>query len=138
MVGSVVSVILYGSALYHLVAGLMAVGPTKWIKYFGQKTYSMRFPDTFNPRYELTVRALGSFALFTSSICFYAAMCSGNELKKFILINLSLLFLVRALLRVIQKDLFLSAYNITFSRSLKNILFNVILAAFTMFIGLSI
>ena len=128
--------ILVLSSFYHLIAGIMSIGPSKWLVYFGKKTYSLEIAENFEPRYQLTVRALGKFALFTSSILFYIALYSDKKTQQFVLINLGVLFLIRALLRVLQKELFYKAYKIDFNRSLKNIIFNIILGLCTIVVGI--
>lgn len=122
--------LLYLFSIYHILGGIFSLGPQSWTKKFGEKLYSLDFPEQFNPHYQLTVRSLGAFALFTGISTFMVATTAEIKLKSYFLGLYGVLFLGRAILRIAQKDLFLKAYNITFERSLKNVIFNVGLTLF--------
>jgi hypothetical protein len=120
---------LFGS--YHLLGGIVCSGPEKWIQHFGRRIYSLDISTEFEPRYHLTIRALGLFALFTAAICFYGAVSADHEQQRFLLWSLAGLTLARALLRITSRDLFLQAYAIDLKRSYVNIVFNLSLAVLT-------
>ncbi len=130
------NLLLLGNAIYHILGGCVSLGPQSWTKMFGQKLYSLEFPDKFDPKYQLTVRSLGAFALFTGVISLLLFLMGHRETKGVFLICLAGLFVLRALLRIFQRDLFLEAYKIDFKRSMKNVIFNFILASFTLWQGL--
>ena len=130
--------LLFLNGLYHILGGCFSLGPSKWTKTFGQKLYSLKFPEKFDSRYQLTVRSLGAFALFTGIISWLVLVQGNSKLKGSYLIILGLLFILRAGLRILQKDLFLEAYNITFERSKKNVIFNTALAVLTVALGFSL
>ena len=130
--------LLFLNGLYHILGGCFSLGPSKWTKTFGQKLYSLNFPEKFDPRYQLTVRSLGAFALFTGVISWIVLLAGGEKLKGFYLLALGGLFIIRAILRVAQKELFLEAYNMTFERSKKNVIFNLILGCATLYLGIRV
>lgn len=132
------NLLLYSFAIYHLLGGIFSLGPQNWTKKFGEKLYSLDFPEQFGIHYQLTVRSLGAFALFTSIASFLVAYIGGNEIRGAFLLLFGGLFLLRAILRIAQKELFLKAYNITFERSLKNITFNCLLTIVSWYIGLTL
>lgn len=126
------------NGLYHILGGCFSLGPSKWTKTFGQKLYDLKFPEKFDPRYQLTVRSLGAFALFTGIISVIVLLVGAPKMKGFYLLILGMLFILRAFLRITQKELFYQAYNITFERSLKNVIFNMVLGVGTCVCGLSL
>lgn len=130
--------ILYGSGVYHLIGGITSIGPASWIRYFSEKTYKLDLPEKFSPEYHICVRAVGKFALFTSAISFYTAAFEDSKTKSAILLILAAMFLARAILRVAQRDLLLEAYKLEFKRSLYNVVFNVLLTMFTVYIALNV
>lgn len=129
------NILLYLFATYHILGGIFSLGPQSWTKKFGEKLYSLDFPDHFNPHYQLTVRSLGAFALFTGISTILIATTASLKLKSYFLGLYGVLFLGRAILRIVQKDLFKEAYNINFERSLKNIAFNIGLTLFCWYVG---
>jgi hypothetical protein len=128
-------ILLYLFATYHILGGIFSLGPQSWTKTFGEKLYSLDFPDKFGPHYQLTVRSLGAFALFTGISTLLVTTTATPKFKSYFLGLYGVLFLGRAILRVAQKDLFKEAYNISFDRSLKNIIFNVGLTLFCWFVA---
>lgn len=132
------NVLLFLNGLYHILGGCFSLGPSKWTKTFGQKLYSLNFPEKFDPRYQLTVRSLGAFALFTGVISWVILFQGKTNLKGLYLAALGILFIGRAILRIVQKELFLEAYNMTFERSKKNVIFNVLLGTVTCALGVSL
>lgn len=120
--------LLYAFSIYHLFGGIFSLGPQSWTKKFGEKLYSLEFPEQFGPPYQLTVRSLGAFATFTGLSTLLIIKLGDERIKAAFLFLYGILFIGRAILRLVQKDLFLKAYNITFQRSLKNMIFNCLLA----------
>ncbi|MCR9204564.1 MAG: hypothetical protein NXH75_08315 [Halobacteriovoraceae bacterium] len=129
------NILLYLFATYHILGGVFSLGPQNWTKKFGEKLYSLDFPDQFNPHYQLTVRSLGAFALFTGIISILIATTASPKLKSYFLGIYGVLFLGRAILRIVQRDLFKEAYNIDFDRSLKNVAFNIGLTLFCWYVA---
>ncbi len=131
------NIILLGTCIYHIIAGLACLGPQSWIILFGKKTYSIMYPDQFGPEYTMCLKAIGLFALTLSAFCLRAYLGDDVEFKAFTLQVLAALFLARALFRILGRDLFFKAYQITFKRSLKNIIFNIVLASVTLYYSFS-
>jgi len=130
--------ILVGSFAYHIFAGLAVLGPHSWTRIFGKKLYDLTFPDQFGPQYDICLKALGIFALTLSAFCLRGAIVEDLAYRQFTLQTLAALFFGRALFRIFRKDLFLAAYKIDLKRSLINIIFNLVLASFTLVVSFKI
>ncbi len=127
-----------GSFAYHIFAGLAVLGPHSWTRIFGKKLYDLTFPDQFGPQYDICLKALGIFALTLSAFCLRGAIVEDLAYRQFTLQTLAALFFGRALFRIFRKDLFLAAYKIDLKRSLINIIFNLVLASFTLVVSFKI
>ncbi len=122
---------------YHLVAGAAVLGPSSWLRLFGSKTYSLIIPNTYEPRYIVCTKFLGSMALAVSAFCFVALFVSDIKTQACFLIIFGVLFNVRAYLRYHLRQEMADAYQLTFDRSLKNIVFNVCLGIATFMLGIA-
>jgi len=132
MINTLGIIILSGSCVYHIIAGLAVLGPHSWTRIFGKKLYDLTFPDQFGPQYDICLKALGIFALTLSAFCFRAAISEDIIYRQFTLQVLAALFFGRAIFRIVRRDLFYKAYKIDLKRSLVNIFFNITLAVLTL------
>lgn len=132
MVQKLVTFMLSAFGVYHFVAGSFVLGPHRWIQGFGSKVYRLDIPDKIDPRYFLCLKFLGLMALMVSALTFIVAFGDDEIARIGALVFYALLFSSRSLLRYAFQDEFVAAYNLEFSRSLKNIIFNIILSIFTL------
>lgn len=127
-------IIILLSAIYHLIAGIFVLGPKSWTIFFSKNTYDLKIPEQYEPRYEICLHFLGLMGIALSFHLFIVFYLGSIEVQKFSLITLALLFITRALFRIIYKKLIFDAYQLSFKRSLFNIIFNILLGIFC-FIG---
>jgi hypothetical protein len=132
MISQLVTILLILVCVYHFVAGLFAIGPKSWLQFFGKNVYALEIPENYEPRYEVCIRFLGLLAWTVSALTAQALIFPDHRLQCFTLFVLSFLFLSRALLRVILRKVISDAYQLSFERSLGNIVFNLVLCLFTM------
>lgn len=135
MISNAVSILLVLTCLYHFLAGLFVLGPKSWLRVFGKKVYSLSIPENYEPRYEVCVKFLGLLAWTVAALILPALIWPDKRLQTYILFILAFLFLGRAVLRIILKETIADAYQLTFKRSLGNIIFNIILSLFTMLLA---
>ena len=98
--------------------------------------YGLKIPETLDPRYEYIWKPLGAFGVFTSWISALALLSSDTFTQRGILYGLAGLFVARALMRGLHRDLFERAFQVSRRRNLGNILFNVLLAIATAAFGM--
>lgn len=132
MISQAVTILLILISLYHFVAGLFVLGPKSWLQLFGKKVYSLDIPEKYEPRYEVAIKFLGLMAWTVGALTAQALIWPDKRLQTFTLFTLSFLFLARAILRIVLKDTLADAYQLSFKRSLGNIIFNLALSLFTM------
>jgi hypothetical protein len=135
MISTAVNILLILICLYHFVAGLFVIGPKSWLLIFGKKVYALNIPENYEPRYEVSLKFLGLMAWTVSALTAQAILWPDKRLQTFTLFTLAFLILGRALMRFAMKDTLSDAYQLTFKRSLGNIIFNLILSMFTMFLA---
>jgi hypothetical protein len=92
----------------------------------------LEIPENYEPRYEVCIRFLGLLAWTVSALTAQALIFPDHRLQCFTLFVLSFLFLSRALLRVVLRKVISDAYQLSFERSLGNIVLNLVLSFFTM------
>lgn len=135
MVQNIVTFLLSAFCIYHFVAGSFVLGPHRWIQGFGSKVYRLDIPDKVDPRYFLCLKFLGVMALMVSALTFVITFGEDHVAKVSALVFYAFVFLSRSLLRYAYQKEFVAAYNLEFKRSLKNIVFNIILSLFTLVIA---
>ncbi len=132
MIEQIVTILLALICAYHVVAGAFVLGPKSWIQAFGKKIYALNIPEYYEPRYEVTVKFLGLLAWTVAALASQALIFPDRRLQAFTLFIFSILFFARAILRIILKKPLADAYQLTFKRSLRNIIFNLLLSLFTL------
>jgi hypothetical protein len=126
------NIIIFLTCFYHLVAGIFVLGPKSWTQFFANNTYQLIIPNQYEPRYEVTLRFLGSMAVSLSLLLFSILIMGSLQLKTFVLVILGLLFCGRALLRIYLKQTIIDAYQLSFKKSLTNIIFNFVIGTMTL------
>lgn len=135
MISNAVNILLVLICLYHFVAGLFVLGPKSWLQLFGKKVYALNIPVKYEPRYEVCIKFLGLMAWTVAALTAQALIWPDKRLQTFTLFTLAFLFLGRAIMRVIMKNVLEDAYQLSFNRSLGNIVFNIMLSLVTMFLA---
>ena len=135
MISTAVNILLFLIFLYHFVAGLFVLGPKSWLLLFGKKVYALNIPVNYEPRYEITIKFLGLMALAVSGLTAEAILMPDKRLQTFTLFILAFLFLGRAILRIALRKELADAYQLSFKRSLGNIIFNITLSFLTMILA---
>jgi hypothetical protein len=123
------------SAIYHWVMGPLSMMSVKWTRKIGGSLYSLKLPEELDPRYEYTWKPLGASAVFIAGMATFAYLHPTEVFSVVVLDLLALLYLLRALMRLIYRDLFFRAYGVPFKRNLGNIIFNVLIAGIIYFYG---
>jgi hypothetical protein len=121
------NIIILLTCLYHLIAGIFVLGPKSWTQFFANNTYHLEIPNQYEPRYEVTLRFLGSMAIALSLLLVSILFLGSPLLKTFVLAILGLLFYGRAFLRIYLKQTIIDAYQLSFKKSLTNIIFNILI-----------
>jgi len=122
-----VDIILITFSLYHLIAGLSALGPKSWIRRFSSTIYSLKIEN--NPSLAVALKAISLFALCTSAVFAVVFFKASNEIKVYFVIIAAALTLMRALLRFIcQKDL-IDGFGLDSSKNQKHCLINTIIGS---------
>jgi hypothetical protein len=122
--------IVRGSALYHFLMGVTSMLSVRWVTWISSKLYDLRIPKSLDPGVEYGLKPLGAFALILSIWCTqqgWFADRSGADLT-LIKLSLALLFILRALFRVVYRDLFERASGVSWRRSRWNVGLNIILS----------
>lgn len=121
--------VIRGSAVYHLLMGLASVVSVGWIVWISSKLYALKPPAKMDPGFEYGLKPLGAFALTVGIWCAQVGWFNDSDRSLFTLkLCLALLFSLRALFRLVHRDLFFRASGVTLARSKWNILFNILLA----------
>jgi len=128
MITSTMNVLFFLVAFYHFLAGLFVLGPKSWVQIFGKNVYALNVPDKYEPRYEITIKFLGLMALAVSALTLEVLIWPNRNIQTFTLFTLSFLFLSRAIMRIVLRQEFFDAYQLSFKRSLANIIFNSFLS----------
>jgi hypothetical protein len=121
--------VIWGSALYHLGMGTLSMIELRTLRKVVRGLYALETPETIDPRFEYGIRPLGIFALGLSAFCFRAVLVLDDGFSRFLTEVLIFTFLARAAARLLYRELFTRAFGTPFRRSLKNIVFNVLLSA---------
>ncbi len=120
--------IVWGSALYHLGIGIPSMISLRVTRALVLKLYKLKITEVNDPKFEYAVKPLGAFAIFTSLLCFRAALGVDEGFFRFMCLALIVLFMLRAALRLVYRDLVFSAFAVTFGRNLVNIAFNTVIS----------
>lgn len=130
-------IVLWGSAIYHFIVGVLCIVSMKWTSKVGKSLYGLKLSKTLDPAHEYTLKPLGMYAIFVGIFCSKAALSDNIDLQKFTLQMLCLLFVGRSLMRVIHYSLLNKAFQVTPKRNTINIIFNVMLSAAILYFGIS-
>ena len=131
----ILTVILAGSAIYHLLVGILSMCSVKAIRRIGKVLYGLDIPLELDPRYEYTWKPLGAYAVCIGLIAWHALTVQDPVYRLFVIRLLAFLYLMRAVCRLIYRDLFTRAFGTPFKRNAINIAFN--LALVVLMLGLS-
>ncbi len=132
MIENVTTLLLVLICAYHAVAGAFVLGPKSWIQLFGKKVYALNIPESYEPRYEVSVKFLGLLAWTVAALASQALIWPDRRLQACTLFIFSVLFFARAVLRILLKKTLDDAYQLNFKRSMGNISFNILLSLFTL------
>ncbi len=121
--------VVWGSAIYHLGIGIPSMISLRVTRAMVLKLYKLQIPEINDPKFEYAVKPLGAFAIFTSLLCFRAVTTPDPEFFRFMCFALIVLFILRAVLRFIYRDLVFAAFAVEMRRNLVNIVFNAIVSA---------
>lgn len=135
MLNQIVIILLALICLYHLIAGAFVLGPKSWIQAFGKNVYALNIPQAYEPRYEASLKFLGLMAWGVAALASQALIFPDHRLQATTLFIFAGLFLARAVLRILLKKTLDDAYQLSFKRSLGNIIFNLLLSLFTLSIA---
>jgi hypothetical protein len=127
--------ILLLASLYHLAAGIFVLGPKTWAQYFAKNLYSLNIPIEYEPRYEVTLKFLGAMAVSLAVLLGLILLKGNGILKTYTLITLGLLFILRACLRIQLKQTIFDAYQLSYQRSMINIVFNISIGLITLLVA---
>ena len=120
--------IVWGSAIYHLCIGIPSMISLRVTRAMVLKLYKLQIPEVNDPKFEYAVKPLGAFAIFTSLLCFRAVLAVDEGFFRFMCLALIVLFMLRAVLRLIYRDLVFAAFAVGFRRNLVNIAFNTLIS----------
>lgn len=132
MIEKITVLLLVLICAYHVIAGAFVLGPKSWIQLFGRKVYALNIPESYEPRYEVSVKFLGLLAWTVAALAAQALIWPDKRLQASTLFIFSVLFIARAALRIVLKKTLDDAYQLSFKRSLGNIAFNILLSLFTL------
>ena len=121
--------ILAASAAYHWPIGILSMVSVRITRKLARALYALDLPENLDPRYEYTWKPLGAYALFTAAIATDALLNTDSPFSAHVLKLLAALYLLRAALRWMYRDLFKRAYGVGLRRNLVNIFFNILLAS---------
>ena len=93
MVSQAATILLSLICLYHFVAGAFVLGPKSWIQAFGKKVYALNIPESYEPRYEASVKFLGLLAWTVAALASQALIWPDRRLQATTLFIFSMLFL---------------------------------------------
>ncbi len=119
--------IIAASSVYHLVMGSLCLLNRRWVGKLAKLFYKFEMPEKSHAGFEYAMKPLGLFAIFTGLICAIALVEPGQWVAG-LKVSLAVLFVGRALVREIYKDLLYEAFAITSERSRWNIYLNMALS----------
>jgi len=134
MISDIITISLFIFGFYHFVAGIFAIGPHRWLQSFGRQVYHLDIPTVVDPRYFVCLKFLGLMALMVAALSFIVAYGSNKAARELSMLSFGMLFLSRSFFRWIFKKEFFDAYQLEFKRSLWNIIFNSLVALFSIVI----
>ena len=120
--------IVAASSLYHLVMGSLCLLNRRLVGRLAKFFYKFEMPEKSHAGFEYAMKPLGLFAIFTGLVCAIAVVNPGPWVIG-LKVSLAVLFVGRALVREIYKDLLYEAFAITSDRSRWNIYLNMVLSA---------
>lgn len=114
--------------IYHIlvgIPGIMSVNVTRMLAY---KLYKLQLEDNLDLKYQYALKALGFYALYTGILCYFGLTSENPELKAKLLFALGVLTLLRALGRLVSKDLITKAFNLKSDRNIFHVSLNSAMA----------
>lgn len=129
--------LLAASALYHWPMGILCILSVRTTRRVAGALYSLKLPDQLDPRYEFVWKPLGAYALFTAAVATDAFLHRDSGYAARVLALLAGMYLLRALLRWVYRDLFERAFGVGLRRNLVNIAFNTLLAGVILLFGVA-
>ena len=128
MIHELASIIVAGSAVYHLVMGVSCVAGVSFIASATRFLYRLELPERLDPRLEYSIRPLGAFAIWTGLVCLLSFTHRDESWSEWIKIFLAVLFLLRAAFRFFGRQLFFQAFSVPWERSRWNVALNIFLS----------
>lgn len=129
------NVIILLFTIYHFAVGIPSILSFPLLRKIGKKLYSLNIPENVDPRYEYSLKAIGFYALTIGFLSLLELVNESSKQKALFLLILSFLLVARAWGRWFYKDLVEKAFQISWPRSRKNVLFNIFCAAFSCYIS---
>lgn len=120
-------IVLWGSAIYHFIMGLLSMFTVETIRKVAFFLYDLKIEEKRDPKYEYIWKPLGASAVIISLFTVRALYVEDLEYQKFVIQMLSLLYFLRTSFRFFYRKLFFQAFHVTFQRNLVNISFNLVL-----------
>lgn len=121
--------------LYHLLVGIPGIMSIKITRALAYKLYKLRLEENLDLKYQYALKCLGFYALYTALLCYIGLTIQDSNTKAKLLFALGVLTLLRALGRLISRDLIQNAFNLKTDRNKFHVALNSILAAAMFFVA---
>lgn len=129
------NIIIILFAIYHFAVGIPSIMSFSLLRKIGKRLYDLNIPESVDPKYEYSLKAIGFYALTLGFICLLQFYNQDPVQKSIFLVILSFLLLARAWGRWMHHDLVEKAFQISWPRSRKNVLFNLFCAVFSCYVA---
>lgn len=113
---------------YHLVTGLVLVGPTRLTRAVAARFYGMQLPEELDARYEFANKALGVYSIHIAFLGALGLWIGGTALTA-ILCSFLVLSLLRVLERWHYRHLLATAFGLPVERTVTKTGLNFFLVA---------
>lgn len=114
--------------IYHILVGIPGIMSVKVTRMLAYKLYKLQLEENLDLKYQYALKALGFYALYTSLLCYFGISSENPELKAKLLFALGVLTLLRALGRLVSKDLITKAFNLKSDRNIFHVSLNSVMA----------
>ena len=124
--------------IYHVlvgIPGILSVNVTRTLAY---KLYKLKLEENLDLKYQYALKALGFYALYTASLCYIGMTVSEPSVKSKLLIALGFLTLMRALGRLMNRELIQSAFNLKSDRNKFHAALNTSMALGMFFVAMQL
>lgn len=120
---------------YHVLVGIPGILSVNMTRKIAYKLYKLRLEDNLDLKYQYALKALGFYALYTAILCYIGFSIDDPIIKAKLLFALGFLTCLRAMGRLINRDLILKAFQAESSRNNFHVALNLIIGLGMFFVA---